>query len=339
MGGGGPLVLALWPATLHPSPPTVAAMSRLRPSETPDADAAVRGLLADWPAQRPLRAAAFIVTLYGDVVVPRGGTLWIGNVIEACRMHGISETLVRTAVSRLVAAGRLEGLRAGRRSFYRLTPAARREFERAAELLYAGWPEPDPGDWTLALGRDGAARSALEALLGRGFGLAAPGLALRPGHAADEALQGLGEDAAAPLIFESRLAGPPVPERLRPLAAAAWDLEGLDAAYRAFLETFGPLDEALGEAPRRLDGALALAARLLLVHAFRLAALSDPQLPAAALPDPWSGRAARRLFARLYRALSPAADAHIAARFVDADGPLAADAAVLDWRLAALHAN
>ena len=55
----------------------------------------------------PPRAAAFIVTIYGDVVEPRGGATWIGNLIEICAAVGISETLVRTAVSRLVSAGQL----------------------------------------------------------------------------------------------------------------------------------------------------------------------------------------------------------------------------------------
>ncbi|PII39244.1 hypothetical protein T190_08555, partial [Sinorhizobium meliloti CCBAU 01290] len=90
--------------------------------------------------ETPLRAASFIVTIYGDVVEPRGGAIWIGNLIEICAGVGISETLVRTAVSRLVAAGQLAGEREGRRSFYRLTDAARAEFAAAARVIF-GPPE------------------------------------------------------------------------------------------------------------------------------------------------------------------------------------------------------
>lgn len=54
-----------------------------------------------------LRSAPFIVTIYGDVVVPRGGVLWTGTLIDICARVGINESLVRTAVSRLVAAGSL----------------------------------------------------------------------------------------------------------------------------------------------------------------------------------------------------------------------------------------
>ena len=87
------------------------------PMQTRAAPRATDGLL---DGER-LRAASFIVTIYGDVVEPRGGLLWMGTLIEVCARAGISETRVRTAVSRLVAAGRLEGTREGRRSFYRLT--------------------------------------------------------------------------------------------------------------------------------------------------------------------------------------------------------------------------
>lgn len=87
--------------------------------------------------ERPIKAASFIVTVYGDVVEPRGGVAWIGNLIEVCGDVGISATLVRTAVSRLVAAGQLIGERSGKRSFYRLTPDAQIEFASAARQLFS----------------------------------------------------------------------------------------------------------------------------------------------------------------------------------------------------------
>ena len=101
----------------------------------------VSEIVADLVQVLPLRAAGFIVTLYGDAVVPRGGAVWIGTIIETCAAVGISETLVRTAVSRLVASGQLEGWRRGRRSFYRLSDGAQAEVEAAGRLIY-GPPEP-----------------------------------------------------------------------------------------------------------------------------------------------------------------------------------------------------
>ncbi|MEQ8814514.1 MAG: PaaX family transcriptional regulator C-terminal domain-containing protein [Thalassobaculum sp.] len=301
-----------------------------QPIATADLETQARALIAGYPARMPLRAAAFIVTLYGDVVVPRGGTLWIGNVIEACAEVGISETLVRTAVSRLVAAGRLVGTRAGRRSFYSLTPSARAEFERAADILYAGDRPPEPAEWTFVLAPGGEARPAVEALSKTGFGLAAAGVALRPGPPPP-----LAGDGPPPLVFRARLDNGRSAESLRALAASAWDLPGLAREYDGFVALFEPIAAALPDAPR-LDSALALTARLLLVHAFRRTALRDPQLPPDALPGNWSGHAARRLFGSLYRALSPEADARVARRFVDGDGPIRAAPGSLQRRLRSL---
>ena len=85
---------------------------------------------------------------------------------------------------------------------------------------------------------------------------------------------------------------------------------------RAFVDGFAPL------ATEGLAPAAALGLRLLLVHVFREIALRDPLLPPELLPADWPGPAARALFARLYRALSPRAEAAVAARFRDRDGPL-----------------
>lgn len=76
------------------------------------------------------------MTIYEDIVEPRGGELWIGNIIESRAVVGISENLVRTAVSRLMVTGQLQSERSGRCSFYRLTPIARAEFAYAAKVLY-----------------------------------------------------------------------------------------------------------------------------------------------------------------------------------------------------------
>ena len=68
----------------------------------------------------------------------------------------------------------------------------------------------------------------------------------------------------------------------------------------------------------------ALIARLLLVHAWRDVLLRDPRLPAACLPQDWPGPQARTLFVTLYTALTPAAEAHIAAHSEGEDGLLPA---------------
>ena len=270
----------------------------------------------------PISAGAFVVTLYGDVVAPRGGEVWMGNIVEACASVGLAETRVRTAVSRLVAAGRIEGTKLGRRSYYRLTPEAAREFGQAARLIYAPVHPPPMRGWHLVALPAGNERDAAAARLARlRFGFAQPQLALLPDR---------GEPL--PSLPGCRFAATS-DDDLGALVRDAWPLDALAARMRRFVDGFAPLEG------RRLPPAEAVGLRLLLVHSFREIALSDPLLPPDLLPAGWPGGDARALFARLYLALSPAADATIAATFVDRSGPLNADPARLARRLADLSSS
>ncbi len=272
--------------------------------------------LAGW---EPLRAASFIVTVYGDVVEPRGGVLWMGTLIEICGDVGLSETLVRTAVSRLVAAGQLSGERIGRRSYYRLTSAARREFAAAARLLFE--PEAAPGALAFVMPRDAEAVVRLQAA---GFVTVGRGLMVGPdrdvGGACSMRLRAFPNEGEA---------------ALRTFAAQTWELERHRAAYESFLGRFAPLEEAI----RSFNGRERLVARLLMVHAYRAAVLRDPHLPSACLPADWPGRSAGTLFARLYLKLSEAAESHVGAAFSGAGGPLSVQTAASRGRLAALEAS
>ncbi len=269
------------------------------------------------PSSDPPRATAFIVTVYGDVADPRGGSLWMGTLIDICAAVGLSETVVRTAVSRLVAAGQLQGERQGRRSFYRLTPRARVDFRAASRVIFAGPGEARATAWRLTiqprpegqppLAASGFAEIAAGVWLGPDRGAPAPGAAgLRPS---------VDGDAAA----------------IRDFAARHWDLDRLSADYRAVILRHGPLRERLP-----LAGAEALRARLRLIHDFRLVLLRDPRLPAPALPADWPGDEARDLFADLYGRLSVTADDYIGRTFHGSDGHLPAQTPETVARLASL---
>jgi len=265
----------------------------------------------------PLRAGGFIVTLYGDVVAPRGGEVWIGNIIDTCAAVGISETLVRTAVSRLVSAGRLEGRRDGRRSFYRLTDAARTEFDDAARAIYG--PDRTPG-WHFVYLPDALDDGAMAQLERAGFARLKPNLAVGPDRAPVP-------DGA--LVFAATPEGGSA--ALPQFAAGAWDLAQHARAYDDFVARFANL--AAAEPPR---GDTALTLRLLLVHCYRQTLLRDPRLPAAALPARWPGHAARRVFAEAYLRLSPGTDSHVGSAFENMAGALPATNATTDTRLALL---
>ena len=253
------------------------------------------------PVQRiltsaPPRASSFIVTIYGDVVEPRGSVLWMGTLIECCARHGISESLVRTAVSRLVAAGRLQGERIGRRSFYRLSAAAQTEFRQAGQILFS--PPSLPADWAIALSGD-----PLPGWVAFGTGAIAPfraGLVL----------------PAGPVLRAATISGA---NDLPGFAAGHWPLAEVAQGYRGFLDRFG------GLTPQRTQGladADALALRLRLIDEYRHAALADPRLPQDATPVDWPAEQAHDLFRDLYLRLSAGADRCVGHSFADSVGPL-----------------
>lgn len=266
-----------------------------------------------------LRAGGFIVTIYGDVVEPRGGHLWIGNLIETCASVGISESLVRTAVSRLVAGDRLKGEREGRRSYYRLSETAQTEFLLAASRIFERRARQD---WCFVWLAETGHEPALVHLELAGFRRLAANWFLGP--------QAHLPPQAHAVVFDAQAQGPRA--MLQAMAATHWDLAPLAEAYQLFVDSFGPVQHRLGLS-EDFSPYQMLQLRLLLVHQFRQVALRDPDLPDQALPDAWIGHRARALFAELYRALSAGADAYVSKHFVSAQGALPARTVMVERRL------
>jgi len=251
---------------------------------------------------QPSRTGSVIVSLYGDAIAPRGGSLALSSLLAICRGMGLSEGVVRTAISRLAADGWLAANRQGRTGFYRLTEHGRQETAAAAQRIYRDIRPRWSGRLTLCLLPPDEDRAALEAA---GFAVFAPGVLLSP------------DAAAAPAGLTLRAEAEP--DVLRRLARQCWPLDKIAEGYQQVLEIFGSLQ-------RHGVGALppleALVARVLLIHAFRRAVLKDPLLPGEMLPADWPGFAARSLVASLYAALLPPAEAWLDGHARAEGGPL-----------------
>ncbi|MGE0280356.1 MAG: PaaX family transcriptional regulator C-terminal domain-containing protein [Rhizobiaceae bacterium] len=286
---------------------------------------AVSTLIAPLLEKLQPRAASFIVTIYGDVVVPRGEVLWTGSLIETCERAGISENLVRTATSRLVSAGRLEGERIGRRSFYRLADAVRAEFADASHLLYT--THAQPRRWFVLSQPQISAEHARQRRMARMGG----DVWLCPDW-------GTETEAAIPKAAMTLEVTAPLQVADADLLRAMWDFGDLQARYSALIETFAPTEASIA-ADASISDEDALICRLLLVHAYRSVLLRDPCLPAPLLPRNWRGAEARTFFGTLYLRLSPQADAWIGKSLVGYDGLLAARTAESDRRLRGLRDN
>jgi phenylacetic acid degradation operon negative regulatory protein len=249
----------------------------------------------------PSRTWSIIVTLYGDAVAPRGGSLWLGTLLEVFAALGIGGNAVRTAMSRLAADGWLERNRVGRNSFYRLAAKGRTMFAEAATRIYGRHGPAWDGCFQVAVLADPGREVA-------GYVPLAPGIfvSARPAEAPKDA------------ILLRAIADA---DNGRRLAAQAWPLARTEAGYRRFLQAFGPLAAVLANG-EELTGLDALVARVLMIHEYRRVVLRDPLLPAALLPEEWPGHDARRLCSALYQRLLPNSEAWLEANALNEEGHL-----------------
>ena len=81
-----------------------------------EAKGEARRHLARLLATRPPRAKSLVVTVFGDSILPHGGTVWVGSLIRLLGPFGINERGVRTAVQRLTVEGWLSSRSVGRRA-------------------------------------------------------------------------------------------------------------------------------------------------------------------------------------------------------------------------------
>jgi len=262
--------------------------------------------------REPSRTGSIVITVFGDAIVPRGGSVWLGTLLEFFSAIDIDSSVVRTAMSRLTADGWLERSRIGRNSFYRLAERGQQTFEAATRHIY----DPPPSDWTgrfelLLIGSTGDRDAAREALRNAGFGSPLPGVWVAPSGVPvpDEAAQAIRLEVSAE------------DDSGRRLLSESWPLDRTADAYLKFMKTFEPLHDRLdrGEALSDID---AFTARILLIHHYRRVVLRDPLLPGPLLPSEWPGRAARKLCSEVYRTLLPASEHWLDRHAINETGPL-----------------
>ncbi len=300
----------------------------------------MRRLIADAEAQRSLRATSLIISVYGDAIAPRGGTVWLGSLIRLLAPLGLNERLVRTSVYRLSKEGWLSSEQLGRRSYYSLTRTGWRSFERAYERVYSEPRASWDGQWTLVLtagvpqGKREALRKELSTL---GFGAFSTDVLAHPqppAEALTSVLQDLGVQSRV-VLMRARNDGLPTSAPPNHLVRECWDLEGLSVQYAHFLDRFRPVWRSVDRACD-LSPETAFLTRTLVIHEIRRLLLRDPQLPDDVLPGDWHGAAARLLCRNLYRATYRQAETHLGAVLETAEGPLPDPAAYFYRRFGGL---
>jgi phenylacetic acid degradation operon negative regulatory protein len=278
--------------------------------------------IIDQLKREPSRTGSIVITVFGDAILPRGGTVWLGTLLEFFKALDIDSGVVRTAMSRLAADGWLQREKLGRNSFYRLTKKGRQTFVTAASHIY----DPPPSDWTgrfelLLIGRAEDRDASREALKNAGFGSPVPGVWVAPSGVL------IPEEAATAIRLEVSAED----DSGRRLLSASWPLDRTAEAYLKFMRTFEPLSDWV-RCGTQLSDTDAFTARILLIHYYRRVVLRDPLLPPALLPPDWPGKAARELCGEIYRGLLPASELWLDRNGLNENGSLPAAGAVLPKR-------
>src|SRR5271155_3637776 len=209
--------------------------------------------------REPSRTGSIVITLFGDAIVPRGGSAWLGTLLAFFERLDIDSGGVRTAMSRLPADGRLGSHKVGRNSFYRLVRKGRQTFDAATRHIY----DSQASDWTgrfelLLIGASEDRDASREALKNAGFGSPLPGVWIAPSGVP------IPEEAARAIRLEVSAED----DSGRRLLSASWPLDRTADAYQKFIRTFEPLRGWIGRG-ERLSDTDAFTARILLIHHYR----------------------------------------------------------------------
>lgn len=290
----------------------------------------VQDLLDTFRKRDRVKAGSLIISVFGDAVLPRGGEIWLGGLINLLAPLDLNERLIRTTVYRLVKDEWLSTQTQGRRTDYKLSLSGRKRFEEASKQIYSASAPNWDNRWRLVMlvtelaSRD---REQLRrALYWQGFGEINSNCFIHPSAdlaAAFEALKADGMSNILPNLMPLVAINPHLVKSAddADIVQSAWDLEHLNADYIAFVKKYKKILDAIKNSKRaNLDEESAFLTRTLLIHDFRRLLLRDPELPEVLLPDKWPGQTARMLTKALYQLLLIPSESHLNQHLVLANG-------------------
>src|SRR5258708_20303731 len=101
--------------------------------------------------REPSRTGSIVITVFGDAIVPRGGSVWLGTLLEFFGTLDIDAGVVRTAMSRLAADGWLEPHKVGPKNFFPFVKKGRQTFHPPPKHISHPPPSPRPRPFSSSL--------------------------------------------------------------------------------------------------------------------------------------------------------------------------------------------
>jgi len=251
------------------------------------------------------------MTLLGDYWFERSEHLPSAALVDLLAEFAISEPSARAALNRLAKRGLLVSSKAGRNTYYGVSPRAVPLIRETLKRLVAfGARETRSWDgaWTIVafsvpeVHRD-VRHSIRTTLRWLGFAALYDGLWCSPWLEQDAALAMLSDlGVRSATVMRAR-----IDPRSAVQAGSAWDLEALKQQYLEFDEEFSPMLDDVRRGT--LTASEALIARTTVMDSWRRFLGVEPFLPADLLPSDWPRASMRELFLELYDNLAPVARA------------------------------
>ncbi|QHY98808.1 Transcriptional repressor PaaX [Streptomyces sp. S4.7] len=255
---------------------------------------------------------SLIVTLYGAYGrTPDGAPLAVAELVRLLGVLGVDAPSVRSSVSRLKRRGLLIAERTPEGAAgYALSADARQLLDDGDRRIYDRPPPRLSDGWVLAVFSVPEAerhkRHLLRSRLARlGFGTAAPGVWIAPGHLHEEtrhALERLRLDPYVDLFRGEHLGFAATAEAV----GRWWDLDQIAALHREFLDAHEPVLrrwETRAPAAASVPAEDAYRDYLTALDSWRQLPYADPGLPVELLPADWPGGRSAQVFTALHTQL------------------------------------
>ena len=173
-----------------------------------------------------------IISLFTDFVVPHGGQISLGSLVEAATLVGLSEPTIRSSVNRLIGEGWLVSKAMGRRSIYQFSVAALRRCTVASRRIYKNDETVWNGQWYFLIAQKWSIppekyEEFINDASWAGFGRVSDNVFIRPIYGDDTTRtdEYIHEWDSSVMGFTSKQDEPYFKKPIKDLVSHTWDLE------------------------------------------------------------------------------------------------------------------
>lgn len=245
-----------------------------------------------------------IMTMFGDYVIPFGGEIWLGSLVQLLKPLSVNERLVRTSIFRLSKDGWLKSQKIGRKSYYHACQID--VIERNEQRIFFQQDKWD-GNWRFIIGISmetaSVERDAFrKKLLKEGFCAISSNVFGHPTYPfkqLEKLLAHYSLSDAYVLVRGRDVDGEPLEFERAGRIIHRCLMDELENSYNSILALYRPLYEAR-EALDQLTAEQSFCLRAVLINDYRRVLWHDTVRSNLLFDDDWVGRRVRKTVAAIY---------------------------------------